>query len=225
MIGTCNLCGFPVIRIGGSRLGTRCVRCRSTQIHRAVGMVLSSLDCTPTTAVYELSARGALYRHLKRQFPQLACSEYFEDVPPGQRRGGVLCQDVHHLEFATASFDLVTSTEVFEHVADDQQGFREIFRVLRPGGRFVFTVPIDERQPTVERCRQRGDGQIDHYLTPNFHGDRIRGRHAVLVFRDYGQDIIDRLGACGFQTQLCTIVSPRHKIDRQPVLVARKDRA
>ena len=42
--------------------------------------------------------------------------------------------------YGDASFDLCTSTEVFEHMPDDLNGFSEIRRVLRPGGRFVFTV-------------------------------------------------------------------------------------
>jgi SAM-dependent methyltransferase len=38
------------------------------------------------------------------------------------------------LPFAAASFDVVLSTNTFEHVMDLDQAFRQIFRVLRPGG-------------------------------------------------------------------------------------------
>jgi len=148
-------------------------------------------------ALYELSARGPFVEFLRRRVPKLTCSEYFDDVPPGERRGGVLSQDVQQLTFAEASFDVVTSTEVFEHVADDTRGFREVRRVLRPGGVFIFTVPLADAQATVERARVR-DGAIEHLLPPEYHGDRIRGRNRVLAFRNYGRDITRRLQSCGF---------------------------
>ena len=54
--------------------------------------------------------------------------------------------DVRHgeatnLPFADASFDLVTALDVVEHLDDDVAAFREMKRVLRPGGRILVTVP------------------------------------------------------------------------------------
>ncbi len=45
------------------------------------------------------------------------------------------------LPFEDASFDLVTSFQVIEHVADVPPFLSEIDRVLRPGGRAVLTTP------------------------------------------------------------------------------------
>jgi ubiquinone/menaquinone biosynthesis C-methylase UbiE len=49
--------------------------------------------------------------------------------------------DIHELPFATASFDKVLMTEVLEHIADDRQAMREIFRILKPGGILALSVP------------------------------------------------------------------------------------
>lgn len=46
-----------------------------------------------------------------------------------------------NLPFADASFDLVVLSWVIEHLEDPGRAFREIHRVLRPGGSVVFLTP------------------------------------------------------------------------------------
>ena len=216
----CNLCGFPVVRLHPGLAGRRCLRCLSTVLHRAVGRVLQALALEPTLTVYELSSRGALCRYLRRTFREVTVSELFDDVPAGAFRGSVQCQDVERLTFPDAAFDLVTSTEVFEHVADDARAFREVRRVLRPGGRLVFTVPLAEVPRTLERA-VRTRGGIVHLLPPEYHHDRLRGRRRVLAFRTYGLDIVERLARAGFDASIARIDEARHAIAGAKVVVAR----
>jgi SAM-dependent methyltransferase len=46
------------------------------------------------------------------------------------------------LPFADRTFDTVLATEVFEHVEDAERATAEMFRVLRPGGHALVTVPF-----------------------------------------------------------------------------------
>ncbi|MGH8615118.1 MAG: class I SAM-dependent methyltransferase [Gammaproteobacteria bacterium] len=195
----CALCGRSLLlRLSHDSIGVRCLRCAASAI--ALSMVSTLVVERPGfrgERVYELSSRGPLFGYLRREVKDLTFSEYFDDVAPGAFRDGVQCQDIQQLTYPDAYFDLVTSTEVFEHVADDRKGFAEIRRVLRPGGAFLFTVPIKDAKRTVERALLR-DGKLEHLLPPAFHDDRIRGRGQVLVFRDYGRDIAGRLLEAGF---------------------------
>jgi SAM-dependent methyltransferase len=55
--------------------------------------------------------------------------------------GDVRFGDAKALPLPDQSVDLVIATDVIEHVDDDQLAVREIYRVLRPGGTVLFTVP------------------------------------------------------------------------------------
>lgn len=197
--GACPFCGQSVmVRLRDEETGVRCLRCAASAVHLSMGWALfDAADALRRHDVYELSSRGPLVQWLRRRSRSLQCSEYFDDVEPGAQRDGVRCEDVQRLGFADASFDLVTHTEVFEHVPDDAAGFAEILRVLRPGGRMVFTVPLIERPATVERARLR-EGVLEHLLPPTYHTDLLRGAGQVLCFRDYGLDITARVRAAGF---------------------------
>ena len=194
----CAFCGPSVaLRLRNDDTGVRCVRCGATAVHQALGRALHKhVGALADKDVCELSARGPLVRFLRRHVRSLALSEYFADVPPGSARAGVRCEDVLRLTYATASFDLVTHTEVLEHVSDDRRAFAELHRVLRDGGLMLFTVPLRDGA-TLERARL-GDREVEHLLPPMYHGDPVCGGAPILAFRDYGGDIVERLLAAGF---------------------------
>lgn len=54
---------------------------------------------------------------------------------------GLLVARGEDLPFRDNTFDIVFSNEVLEHVDDDARTVREVVRVLKPGGHFVFFVP------------------------------------------------------------------------------------
>jgi SAM-dependent methyltransferase len=69
-------------------------------------------------------------------------------VLPGH--GGVSVQsEATALPFASGSFDLVCAFDIVEHVADDQQIFRELSRISRAGATIVFSVPLHPGQWSV----------------------------------------------------------------------------
>jgi SAM-dependent methyltransferase len=59
----------------------------------------------------------------------------------GLRNPGILNAAGEHLPYPDATFDLILSHEVLEHVADDRLAAQEMVRVLKPGGRAVIFVP------------------------------------------------------------------------------------
>jgi len=55
--------------------------------------------------------------------------------------GRVRLGDVTRMPFENAEFSLVLATDIIEHVDDDLAALSEIYRVLRPGGSVLITVP------------------------------------------------------------------------------------
>jgi SAM-dependent methyltransferase len=204
--GTCPLCeGSWQLRLADDEIGVRCASCGASAVTQSLVDVLGGLNLPLSTCdAYELSARGVLVAWLRHRCRSLATSEFLPGVTAGSIVDGVRCENVEALSFADRAFDLVTSTEVFEHVADDAAGYAEVCRVLRPGGCFVFTVPLGGTI-TRERVERRADG-LHHRLPEEWHGDpRMPGGRA-LAWRNYGDDIVDRLVAAGFAE--ARIVSP-----------------
>ncbi len=223
----CPLCGPTLlVRLNHSEQGVRCVRCGASAVHLSLGAVLRATcpDLRRRDA-YELSARGPLVAWLRREVRSLTLSEYLPDVPAGTVRGGVRSEDVQRLSFADASFDLVTHTEVLEHVPDDRRALAELQRVLRPGGLMLFTVPLHDAGCTRERARRHGD-RIEHLLEPAWHTDPLRGGAGILVYRDYGRDLPARVRAAGFgEVALQLPHPPLPWLPPRAVVVARKDLA
>jgi hypothetical protein len=75
---------------------------------------------------------------------------------------------------------------------------------------------------TVERARFEGD-EVIHLEEPVYHDDFIRGSGRVLVYRDYGLDVTDRLRSAGFaEASVESVADPAGFGCVARVVVARK---
>src|SRR5476649_997543 len=84
----------------------------------------------------------------------VAGTHFLDLSPPVVARlnaGGGLAQagEITELPFADATFDLVAAFDVVEHVQNDRRVFAELTRVLKPGGRLIFSVPLHPAHWTV----------------------------------------------------------------------------
>jgi SAM-dependent methyltransferase len=112
--------------------------------------------------VAELNMIEGLHQQLGR-LPHLAYSEYRENAEPGSFVDGVRSEDLTRLTCPDASFDLILTSETLEHVPDLNRALAELRRVLTPGGRHLFTVPVLPGVPsTFARALKRSDGTLEH---------------------------------------------------------------
>lgn len=165
--------------------------------------------------VYEPGLIGA-FRALLGSLPGYTQSYYWPGILPGEVHDGVRCENLQALTFPDCAFDLLITSDVFEHVRDPWAAFREIFRVLRPGGRHVFTVPFQWPLPSTSVHRVDTSGPEDiHLMPPVYHGSPV-DPSGSLVYTDFGLDLPERLRQIGFRSAVhhgyrnnVTIVSTR----------------
>lgn len=78
------------------------------------------------------------------QYAQTTGTDYYEEALHFCRRRGFtrLCKaDAANLPFGSNLFDIVTALDVIEHLDDDQVALAELYRVMRPGGVLIISVP------------------------------------------------------------------------------------
>jgi len=65
----------------------------------------------------------------------------FREYEAGKRPYDILYYDGERIPLEDNSVDVLTCIEVIEHTRDDRNTIKELFRVLKPGGTAIITVP------------------------------------------------------------------------------------
>lgn len=191
--GYCPCCdSFTMFEARGEYLRDHyfCTRCQSIPRQRALAHVLTKW--IPDWIDRSIHESSPTWQFLARRCRDYSVSQYFPDVPLGTPIDGVRCENLEALTFADNRFDVFLTQDVMEHVFDPGAAFREIMRVVKPGGIHLFTVPVS---PYLEKseCCARLEGDIMRFLKePTYHGNPI-SEQGSLVTWEYGRDFEDRL--------------------------------
>lgn len=189
-------------RVPNWREHLNCQHCGlNNRMRAAIQFVADQLGARDGDDVYLTEEVTPMYHFLKKRFPRMVGSEFLHDgTEPGQTNAeGVHFEDMTRLSFPAGSFDHVLSFDVLEHIPDYRAALLEVARVLRPGGRFLWTAPFDiNSRTTVIRAKLKAKGQVVHLMTPEYHGDPLSDQ-GVLCFQHFGWDILDDMRHAGFR--------------------------
>lgn len=159
-----------------------CERCRSIPRFRAVNHTLDMhFPGWDQAAIHEFLPRNDF---MSRHCARYSSSPLVEGPLP----------------FADATFDLVVTQDVLEHVFEPEVVLREITRIVKPGGAHVFTAP-KHKGLRATRQRARLDGaEVRHLLPAEYHGDPLAADRELVTW-DYGDDFEGLAGRwCGLPT-------------------------
>ena len=193
MLGHCPICAKRTVFFhegGWLRDQFRCVRCDSIPRWRALIYILEQfLPHWRELIIHESSPGGAASSKLAAEAKKYIATHFFPEVPPGDFKGSFRSENLEKQTFANASFDVVVTQDVFEHVLDPAAAFREVARTLKPGGVHVFTIPWYYWKPTRVRAI-KGNGVVRHLMEPDYHANPI-DPNGSLVVTEWGYDFCD----------------------------------
>lgn len=185
---TCPICNtsyrkfLPYGRIT-PRENALCPHCLSLERHRLIWLYLQErTDFFKSKKSILHIAPEACYIH---RFEKIHGERYITaDIESPLAK---VKMDIHQIPFPENQFDVILCNHVLEHVRDDIQAMREMYRVLKPGGFAILQIPFFNPVPdqtfeddsiTDKREREKIFGQDDHV-------------------RKYGKDYATRIAQSG----------------------------
>lgn len=96
------------------------------------GNLILEVGCGAGSQLEELSKYGRV----------VGCDINHQALAAAEKRGfSVFYQDIGQEIKVDCQYDVVCAFDVLEHIKDDRQALANIYKLLKPGGLFIFTVP------------------------------------------------------------------------------------
>ena len=166
--------------------------------------------------IAEINRIDGLHGQLKR-LPNFVTSDFHPGAAPGAVVNGIPSEDLTRLTYPDRSFDLVLTSESLEHVPDLSAALHEIHRVLVPGGRHIFTIPLlPATKSTFSRAILHPDGSVQDLAPRIAHPG---GDWGYPVFTEFGADLPELLKQAGFEVEV--FFGPTRDDDLAQVFVCR----
>lgn len=117
---------------------------------RRARIILENLDLSGKEKILEIGCgRGFYLKTLINLWPNLMITgldlnEKYLNIARqfvNNQKVKLIQGDAISLPFANQSFGRIIATEILEHIPDDQKAISEMYRVLKPGGIAMITVP------------------------------------------------------------------------------------
>ena len=220
-VGLCTTCGrvsyFKPYRDNHRELGN-CVFCGASNRKRQICYLLrrelgmrNTGRITTAAAILSAESSGGLHDALKHNGNYLA-SEYFGDAyKSGDAVNGILHVNLLETHFQDNAFDFVLTSDVMEHIPDPYRAFKEIHRILRPGGVHIFTVPFYQAHYFDEKRAEIIEDRVVHHLEPIYHLDPLSPK-GILVYNIFSIEMLLSLSKIGFRTVMHKLYDFRYGI-------------
>jgi SAM-dependent methyltransferase len=198
----CWICGWK-----GKRFfeHAKCPRCRSMARTRLIPYALRHFDLNLSgSSVFHVAPNYPEYSYISRKANPLVYDRL--DINSSIKYINMV-GDLNELKIEDETYDLAIIWHVMEHIPKDVEALREVYRILKPSGRVLLSVPIFPidspttfEDPAIPRsdferihghddhCRSCGLDYWQHIVQAGFSVETLN------VGRDVERETIDRLG-------------------------------
>ena len=167
-----------------------CYKCKSSDRERLIYTYLVEkidlLNQPKNTRILHLAPEKNISRILhNHEFSHYVCGDLF--TPGYHYPEYVRNMNVLDIPFEDDYFDLIICNHLLEHVPNDVDAMKELYRVLKPGGQAILQVPFSKNsEKTFE----------DYSVTDPAEREMVFGQFDHV--RIYGEDYFERLESVGF---------------------------
>lgn len=171
----------------------KCTKCNSIPRERALMQtIIKYYPSWKNLKIHESSPGNRGHSiNLKTQCKNYSVSHFFLNQDLGKDFNRFRNENLENLTFEDESFDLFVTSDVMEHIYNPDEAFKEIYRVLKPGGAHIFSVPlINKHKKTQQWAIQGEDGEPEFLFEPEWHGNPINEKGSPVTYH-WGFDIVE----------------------------------
>jgi len=184
----CNICKTQLKHF--ARLNNQdfiCPICGSLSRTRRLYMLLEKEFLKPGFLVLDFSPSRILYRKLKKRKDFLYFPTDFEDAFLSDYH-----YDITNIDTEDNKFDLIICYHILEHIVEDKQAMKELYRVLKKGGTVLIQTRFKEGEAYEDYTIISPEERLKHFGQE----DHVRIYSAL--------ELEKRLKEAGFHTEIKT---------------------
>ena len=186
----CEICNWQ----GTQFFEGHCPKCNSLPRTRLIPYALRYFNLIkPELKVLHIAPNIHEYNFIRQNFPEMTIYDRLNirDVEYIN-----IVQDLTQTNIESETYDLAICWHVLEHIPQDKEAIKEVFRLLKPNGNFLVSVPI---YPIGSKITYE-DKLIEYKDFEKVHG---HDDHC----RSCGLDYFERFEAVGFRTDTLLVNS------------------
>lgn len=189
----CNVCGTRLKHFAQLQNGDLiCPVCGSISRARRLYQLLNEEFMKPGMVVLDFSPFRILYKKWKKKHDiQYFATDFGNDFIADYR------YDITKIDRKDENFDLIICYHILEHIIDDKLAMRELYRVLKTGGKALVQTPFKEGEIYEDYSITTEEGRLEHFGQE----DHVR------IYSVNGLE--KRLKEAGFQVEVRTFAGDR----------------
>ena len=177
-----------------------CPICRSLPRHRILASWMNqNIEKIKRVKILHFAQERALHLWMKRNQIVLETADLYNPAD--------LKINIEDTGIKDDSYDLIICNHVLEHVLDYQKALKELYRIIRPGGRVIISFPVDCCLTTVyEANKEMSEQERIHHFGQRDHR-RVFGTDSPDMLKNLGFELTEIRGDY-YDTRIKPIIGP-----------------